>query len=429
MTPIESTPVESRLDRHPPAEAATRPGSRADRVFYWLAFGAAASVLVSIAVSQILLGASLLWLVSGLVVTRRKLRFPPIALPLALFFSCTIVADLLSGDALRGMPQIRKFFVFGIIPVVFAAFRSVRQIRNLVLTWAGLAALSAGAAIAQFIHRWREAVELKAPLYDYVLDGRITGFASHWMTYGGEQMIALLMLASLLLFAPGIEWKIFGWTLAAAVWIAIVIGLTRSIFLAGVPAGVVVLAWNYRRWLVFAAPVAVAAIFLAAPAQIRDRAFSVFRPHGDVDSNSRRLIMARTGLRMIESHPLFGVGPEQVQPQFLQHLPPDVPLPLPKGWYGHLHNVYLQYAAERGLPALACVLWMFGTMVRDFLDALRKSREHPEARFVWLGALAVVAAILAEGFFEYNLGDSEVLTMFLATMTCGYVAMGRERQA
>ena len=41
-----------------------------------------------------------------------------------------------------------------------------------------------------------------------------------------------------------------------------------------------------------------------------------------------------------------------------------------------------------------------------------------------LGSLAVIAAVLAEGFFEYNLGDSEVLTMFLATMTCGYVAIG-----
>ena len=33
------------------------------------------------------------------------------------------------------------------------------------------------------------------------------------------------------------------------------------------------------------------------------------------------------------------------------------------------------------------------------------------------GALAVIAAVLAEGFFEHNLGDSEVLTMFLVAIT------------
>jgi hypothetical protein len=29
---------------------------------------------------------------------------------------------------------------------------------------------------------------------------------------------------------------------------------------------------------------------------------------------------------------------------------------------------------------------------------------------------------MAEGFFEHNLGDSEVLTMFLIVAACGHVA-------
>jgi len=393
--------------------------AKADRILYWLAFGSAASILFSIAVSQILLSIGIL----ALLVSRRRLRFPPIALPLGLFFAATVIADLLSGDALRGVPQIRKFFVFGIVLVIFNTFRSVSQIRNLVLSWAAIATLSAGLALGQFVRRWNDAVSLHAALYDYVLDGRITGFASHWMTYGGEQMIALLLLLALLLFVPVGPWKIVGWGSAAIIWSAIVLGLTRSIFLAAVPAGALVLAWNYKRWLICVAPAVALVMFLAVPPQIQDRVFSVFRPHGEVDSNSRRTIMARTGLRMIEAHPVFGIGPEQIQPQFLAYLPADVAQPLPKGWYGHLHNVYLQYAAERGLPALACILWIIGKMARDFREALKLPTQSG-ARFIWLGALAVIAGILAEGFFEYNLGDSEVLTMFLATATCGYVAIG-----
>jgi putative inorganic carbon (hco3(-)) transporter len=401
------------------------PDIRAHRILHWLAFGAAASILFSIAVSQILLGVSML----ALFVSRKRLRFPPIGLPLALFFTATVIADLLSGDPLKGVPQIRKFFVFGIILVLFNTFDSVSQIRNLILTWAGIASVSASLAIGQFVHRWNDAVQLHASVYDYVLDGRITGFASHWMTYGGQQMIALLWLLALLLFAPAGVWKIGGWASAAIIWIAIVLGLTRSIFLAAVPAGVLLLAWSYKRWLVWAALGVALGMLLVAPPQIRDRVRSVFRPHGNVDSNYRRTIMARTGLRMIEAHPVFGIGPEQIEPQFLKYLPADVPLPLPKGWYGHLHNVYLQYAAERGLPALACMLWIVGRMTRDFYRALREWPNQTEVRFVWLGALAVIAAVLAEGFFEYNLGDSEVLTMFLATMTCGYIAVGWMKKA
>lgn len=393
--------------------------SRVESILYWLAFAAAASILFSIAVSQILLGIGIL----ALLVSRRRLRFPPIVLPLALFFTATVIADLLSGDPMKGVPQIRKFFVFGIVLVIFNTFKGISQIRNLVLVWAGIATLSAGLALSQFARRFNDAIQLHASVYDYVLDGRITGFASHWMTYGGEQMIVLLLLLALLLFAPGGRLKVFGWASAAIIWTAIVLGLTRSIFLAAVPAGALVLVWNYKRWLVYAAPAVALVMFFAAPPHIHDRVFSVFRPHGDVDSNFRRAIMARTGLRMIEAHPIFGIGPEQVQPQFRAYLPADVAQPLPKGWYGHLHNVYLQYAAERGLPALACMLWIIGRMARDFRKVL-KTPARSDARFIWLGGLAVIAAVLVEGFFEYNLGDSEVLTMFLATMTCGYVALG-----
>jgi putative inorganic carbon (HCO3(-)) transporter len=405
--------------------AVAQPGARAGRILYGLAFGAAASILFSIAVSQILLGTC----IAALLISRRRLRFPPIGLPLALFFAATVIADLLSGDPLRGIPQIRKFFVFGMILVLFNTFSSISQIRHLFLAWTGIATVSAGLALAQFTRRWEEAVQIRASIYDYVLDGRITGFASHWMTYGGQQMIVLLLLLALLLCAPGGLWKIFGWASAAIIWIAIVLGLTRSIFLVAVPAGVLFLAWNYKRWLIWALPVVALVMYLAAPPQIQDRVFSVVRPHGDVDSNSRRTIMARTGLRMIEAHPVFGIGPEQIQPQFLKYLPADVPLPLPKGWYGHLHNVYLQYAAERGLPALAFVLWIIGRIAVDSWKALRASPHEADARFIWLGGLAVTAAVLAEGFFEYNLGDSEVLTMFLATLTCCYVAIRSQNES
>jgi putative inorganic carbon (HCO3(-)) transporter len=408
-----------------PAELAVAvPDARTDRILYGVAFASAASILFSIAVSQILLGVS----VAALLISRRRLRFPPIVLPLALFFAATVIADLLSGEPLKGIPQIRKFFVFAIILVLFNTFSSTSQIRHLIFAWAGIASLSAGLALVQFAHRWAEAVRLHASIYDYVLDGRITGFASHWMTFGGQQMIVLLLLLALLLFAPGGLWKIFGWACAAIIWIAIVLGLTRSIFLIAVPAGVLLLAWNCKRWLVWASPAVALVLFFAAPPQVQDRVFSVYRPHGDVDSNSRRSIMARTGLRMIESHPVFGIGPEEVQPQFLKYLPPDVPLPLPKGWYGHLHNVYLQYAAERGLPALVFILWIIGRMATDSWKALKISAEMADERFIWLGGLAVIAAVLAEGFFEYNLGDSEVLTMFLATLTCVYVAIRSQKE-
>ena len=88
------------------------------------------------------------------------------------------------------------------------------------------------------------------------------------------------------------------------------------------------------------------------PMGVGDRMVSVYHPAGDLDSNQFRVVCRRAGWEMIKAHPWFGLGPEQVKAQFLQYIPADIARPLPTGAYMHLHNVYLQYAAERGVPAL-----------------------------------------------------------------------------
>jgi O-antigen ligase len=134
---------------------------------------------------------------------------------------------------------------------------------------------------------------------------------------------------------------------------------------------------------------------------------------------------------MIRAHPWFGLGPEQVKAQFLQYIPDSVPRPLPSGAYMHLHNVYLQYAAERGVPALIAFLWFLGKMLWDFWRAARGTLAlQRERRFVLHGAIAVMIAVMSAGWYEHNLNDGEILTLFLAVCACGYLAVpaAAERQ-
>jgi putative inorganic carbon (hco3(-)) transporter len=386
---------------------------------YYLAFGSAVGVLFSISVSQLLLALA----IASLLLSGEKIRIPPVRLPLVLFFLLTVVSMMASPDPLGGMPQIRKFFVFAMLVVIYSSFHSMRQVRALVLAWAGAATLSAGLGLAQFLERRHQALVQHADNYGFFLDGRITGFASHWMTFGGEEMVALLMLASFLLFARDRKWKRIFLPPALLLWATITLGMTRCIFLLGVPLGMIYLLWNRKRALMLVVP-AVAAIGLAAaPQAIRQRVVSVVQPHGDVDSNSHRAVCRAAGWEMVKAHPWLGLGPEQVGKQFEKFVPARISRPLPHGWYGHLHNIYLQYAAERGVPALLCLLWFVAGCLANFFRHVNRRSTGPAARFVLHGSIAVILAILAEGLFEYNLGDSEVLTMFLAAVACGYVAV------
>ena len=388
------------------------------RAAFYLTCGSAVAILFSIAISQILMALAF----AALLFSSEKIRFPPIKLPLLLFMTGTVISLLLSGNAREGTPQIRKFFVLLILLLVYSTFRKVSEVRAIVMIWAGVATLSAVRSLFQFLQKYREARQLGRNFYDYYVSERITGFMSHWMTFGAQEMIVLLLLAAYLFFSQDRKWKLAAWVAAGTLSVSLVLGLTRSIFLLGVPIGLLYLLWFWHRWMVVAVPVLAVLVILVSPAFVRERAFSIFQPHGETDSNQHRTITRRTGIEMIRAHPWFGLGPEQVKAQFNDWVPADIPRPLPQGWYGHLHNIYLQYAAERGIPTALAIFWMIGKMLYDFAGALRSKLAGPEARFVLHGAIAVMLAILAEGFLEYNLGDSEVLTMFLTVAGFGYIA-------
>ena len=70
------------------------------------------------------------------------------------------------------------------------------------------------------------------------------------------------------------------------------------------------------------------------------------------------------------------------------------------------------------------LLWMLGMIIWDAARALRRiPSERGDARFLLQAGIASVLAIMVEGFFELNLGDSEVLTMFLVLTASTYVAV------
>jgi putative inorganic carbon (hco3(-)) transporter len=389
-----------------------------DRGAFYLTCGALLSILFSIAVSQILLALAL----AALLLSSNPIRLPPIKLPLALFMAGTVISLLASGHIQQGMPQIRKFYVFFILLVVYSTFRSLAEIRAMVLLWAGVATLSAARSVVQFWRVYQQSEELHRSFYDLYVGARITGFMSHWMTFGGEEMTVLLLLASYLFFSREPRWKTAGWICAAILAFSMVLGFTRSIFLLGFPAGLLYLLWFWKKWLLVAAPAVLLIAVFFGPRALRERVISVVQPHGEVDSNQHRAILRETGFVIIRAHPWLGLGPEQIKYQFEQWVPADA-RPLPVGFYGHLHNIYLQYAAERGIPVLLALLSLIAKALWDFGRALWRKQAAPEGRFILHGAIAVIIAILAEGFAEYNLGDSEVLTLFLAVVAFGYLAV------
>jgi putative inorganic carbon (hco3(-)) transporter len=398
--------------------------STQDRLLLYVAAAAAALIHVSIAASQILLGLGILLLL----LWRGKLEFPRIWIPLALFFGWTILADLCSPDPWGGRAQIRKFFVFLFIPLMYGVFRrQFSKVYYLAAAWAVVATASGIWGLVQFTLKYQHARQTGQDFYLAYLGRRITGFESHWMTFGALQLSVLSVLLAQYFFSSR-RLPVWAYLSTLILSAAIVLGWTRSIWLATIPA-VLYLVWFWRPKMIFAVPVIVAAAFLVAPSSTRERVSSLFQPHGDTDSNRHRVVTFRTGVEMIKAHPLLGIGPEEIARNFDAYVPKDVVRPLPTGYYGHLHNIYVQYAAERGIPGLIFIMSLIGMLVWDCLRGIVQCGKQPSQKlFVLHAAVAVTIGILVGGIFEYNLGDSEVLMMFVSVVGLAYAALSAKAE-
>ena len=403
------------------------------RAALWSAIGSVGAASASIAASQLLLGLSLALVLVLLAMRQTTVRLPSGWPLLAFFVGWTILSWLVNGHIHEGLPQIRKFYVLLIVVVVATLIRGLRDARWVMLLWIALCGLSSLWGFWQFWHKWHAAHAAGANFYLAYVAARITGFNSHWMTFSQQLMLGLLAGVALVLWdrATAVRWKGAVAVSVGVCAVAIILAMTRGVWFA-TGAALLYLLWAWRRWAVLALPVIAVAAFFLGPQGLHDRMISIVRPHGETDSNGHRYVCFRTGVEMIKAHPLFGLGPEMPGIEFQRYVPSDIHRPLPDGFYGHLHNIYTQYAAERGIPAMLAIvgflLWNLGLWVRALASLSREGSQAVRSRFqdsAWLlrAGIAMVIGILVTGLFDHDLGASAILTMTLggvAAIDCAY---------
>jgi O-antigen ligase len=361
-------------------------------------FGVAGAVQFSIAAAQILLLIALVCWAAILIVRRERVDGPSFFWPLLAYAGATLVSAALSADPRTSLIDCKQLVLFLIVPITYRLIGGARAqtLLTVVLT---CAAVSAVLGIFQYgiLH------------YDN-LGQRPQGTLGHWMTYSGLLMIVIGVAMARVLFGKGER----TWAALVIPALAVAVALT---FTRGTAVGVcaaVALLFALKDFRLFAVLPILAAIFIAvAPGQIAARYASMFNMNDPTVRD--RLTMLHIGERMIQAHPLSGVGPNMVQPLYVTFRGPD-PVVGPDGVAHinpHLHNNFLQIAAERGLPALALWLWFLVVLARDLLTRFASRDE----RYLAATALATLVALLTAGLFEYNFGDSEVLMLFLILVT------------
>ena len=372
------------------------PQSFGDTKFEWFGllalFGVAGALQFSIAVAEIFLAIAVVCWVGLLVVARERAEAPAFLWPLAVYAAVTLVSAFFASEPRASFLETKQLVLFLLVPITY---RFVSGTRGLTLSTVIVtcAAISAAFGIFQYgiLH------------YDH-LGQRPQGTLGHYMTYSGLLMLVIAVALARVLFGRGE--RTWAALVIPALAVAVALTFTRSAWVGVFVAAAVL--FSLKDFRLFAVIPIVAAIFVAlAPGQITQRFVSMFDLKDP--TNRDRVAMLHVGERMIRAHPVLGVGPNMVQRVYAEYRGPDAVEKINP----HLHNVPLQIAAERGLPALAIWLWFVVSLVRDLWIRFRRG----ENAFLAASALACVTALLTAGLFEYNFGDSEVLMLFLIVIT------------
>ena len=188
-----------------------------------------------------------------------------------------------------------------------------------------------------------------------------------------------------------------GLSFTRAAWLGLVFGFVA-----------IVLIGTRRRWIngrmvVAVATVAVIGLIALFPKML-ERVSSDYGPGGDgatVETYNERMGLNIIALNMIAHHPLLGVGPGAYSHAFKGYVPRGM-----NQWLFTVHNVYLLWAAETGIPGGIAFIAL---LVAGFRISFRLSRTPTSLVSIcatgWFGAMVVLVWMMfwaAWIGFSYN---------------------------
>jgi O-antigen ligase len=359
--------------------------------------GFVAALQLSIAAAGICLALTLACWAGTLILGQERLAAPRFFWPLMAYAAWTLVSAAFSPDPRTSFIDSKQLVVFLLVPAVYQLARGSRAITvfNVIIT---VGAASAVLGIVQY----------GLLNYDH-LGQRPQGTLGHYMTYSGLLVLVVCAVGARVLF--DVRHGMWAALVMPALAAALALTFTRSAWVgASVAIAVLFILKDFRLLAIL--PLVGALFFVLAPERITTRFYSMFDLH---DPTSRdRVAMLHEGISMIAAHPLTGVGPNMVQRLYQQYRDPAAVAKVNP----HLHNVPMQIAAERGLPALAIWIWFVATATADLWRRHGTGRH----RFLAVAGLAAIAGMLSAGMFEHNFGDSEFLMLFLVMLTLPFAA-------
>ncbi|HEB70993.1 MAG TPA: hypothetical protein ENI77_00045 [Nitrospirae bacterium] len=366
----------------------------------------ATSDLFSISIAQTaVVGMGITW-IGRWVKSGESPDLSPVKWPLAAFVVSSLIAAIFSlnpVESFRDSKDLLQIIIF------FSAYDLFsRDIKRIGTVFRVMTATGAGIAVFGLFQAFNRGLDI---------NDRISGFNDIYMTYAGLLMLAIIVGAAVLLFEFK-KWADSWIPVALGLMVAaVLLSLTRNA-LVGIVAGSVVMVALRKPVALAAIPALMAIAIAVTPRIASDRVYSIFDLQNE--TNKERIYLWSAGLKIIRDNPLFGVGQNSFPIVYPKYRNPNVKEPN----ISHLHNNFMEIAAERGLVGLFCWMsvWVFALWI--MIRSWRQNRRDKKADILGTPAgIGGITAFVCAGVFEYNFGDSEIQMFYYFILAGGMASV------
>jgi putative inorganic carbon (hco3(-)) transporter len=356
--------------------------------------------------------------VAAIVVVLRRLatgRIPlPFAAPLGWAVALFIWTLLSVYSAIDHTLALKVLFSLlgGIVcaTVVLAGCRDMHDLRILL---AGF--VTAGVAIG--VITFTETKGLSGVSTEFggaeIVSGRLEGAFDSPNQLGSLCALMVPVCTGLIFGARTIRWRVTAGVAVVILLATLMLSLSRGAWI-GAAVGLLFMLIKLREarrlLVVLAIPLVVIGFFVwsltptATDVKVvgeRAKAITVLSPYDD------RRVIYREAYREIRENPLFGVGPGGFPVASTLVVSESATLS-----YAHAHNLYLNWAAEVGLPSVVLILCFAFSLALAANTASRGARVRgdPQDRAIVIGISAALITVLVQGFFDYVIPNPVVWT-------------------
>lgn len=362
-------------------------------LFYLLVFFAFVSSL-SIAGHNIVSSLALLIALLKIIIDRKVPQFKRFNLNAILIFFVILLLTIPFSTNIHQSTKIFSKHLNHIIIFFIAIFyiKSIDQVKKII----NFLFISISIASIYAIYQWMNGMD------------RVEGFFSHPMNFAGCLILVIsVILIQLIQTKTTQERVLISLTLCLAL-IALVLNQTRGAWIAVAFIPFILLLFTQKRKEVLIFTI----LFLVGVSLIfqfytplKDRLESIFDLK--VQSNSERLLLWQSAIKMFMDHPFTGVGlgnfEEQNLKKYVSPLAKEPDLP-------HAHNNLLNFLAETGIFGFLAFSYLFYRLFRVHLKF--SNHLNPMIKNFAIMAILFTTTFFVQGFTQYTFGDSVVVRFF-----------------